>query len=78
MRYAVLALLVLSCAVYAKQRTVVVKMARPDTTVVIKQDTVVTTDTLVVTQTWQDTSFLVKSDTAKISHKKEVAAPKKK
>jgi predicted metal-dependent TIM-barrel fold hydrolase len=67
MRYAVLALFVLSCAVYAKQRTETVRVVKTETTVAATPDStrLAWEDTLKITTTYRDTSIVVKIDTVK-------------
>jgi len=72
-------ILVLALGCLAAQKTVVVKVARADTVVTIKVDTIKTVvwDTLVITKTVNDTILVLKTDTVKIEGKK-VAEPLKK
>lgn len=69
MRYAVLALFVLGCAVYAKQRTETAKVVKTETTVAATPDSTKLewSDTLKITMTYRDTSIFVHADTLKTS-----------
>jgi len=61
-------ILVLALGCLAAQKTVVVKVARADTVVTIKVDTIKTVvwDTLVITKTVNDTVITLKTDTVKV------------
>lgn len=67
MKYLVIALFVLSCAVYAKQRTETVKVVKAEFTIAATPDSTKLewNDTLKITTTYRDTSVVVKIDTVK-------------
>lgn len=73
MKFATMFLAALCLVATAGTRTEVTKVIKADTTVTIKVDTVrtITYDTLKITQTYKDTSLLLKQDTSKVSGKND-------
>jgi len=69
MKYLVIALFVLSCAVYAKQRTELTKVVKAESTIAATPDSTKLewNDTLKITTTYRDTSVFVHADTLKTS-----------
>ena len=74
-----LSILVLALGCLAAQKTEVTKVARADTVITIKIDTIKTVvwDTLVITKTVNDTVIVMKTDTVKVLAKKVVEPVKK-
>lgn len=68
MKKVFLAVFVLCFVTFAAKKTEVVKIVKSDTTKTVKCDTVlvVKNDTLRITKLYEDTSYLLKSDTLKI------------
>ncbi len=67
MRFLVIAVLAVCCAVSAKPRTELTKVVKSDTMVTMSPDSVrlAWEDTLKITTLFQDTSLIVKKDTLK-------------
>ena len=77
MKYTTLCILALVGLAFAKERTELVKVIKPDTTIIVKCDTIKTVkfDTLKITKKYKDTSILLGEDTA--TTKPEVPKTKK-
>jgi hypothetical protein len=63
----------------AAQKTEMIKVAKADTVITIKIDTIKTVvwDTLVITKTVNDTTIVIKTDTVKVVGKKATESTKK-
>jgi hypothetical protein len=79
MKYLVIALFVLSCAVYAKQRTELTKVVKVESTITATPDSakIAWDDTLKITTVYRDTEIVVSVDTLRpISHSATRIVPK--
>jgi hypothetical protein len=77
MRISRVIILIMVIGCIAAQRTETVKIAKADTIVTVKVDTIKTVvwDTLVITKVVNDTSIVLKTDTAKVLGVVRTSAP---
>lgn len=75
LRVTLILILAFALGTIAATKSVVKKIAKPDSTVKIDTTMVVTNDSLQITEVYKDTLILIKADTVKIPGKIKKAVP---